>query len=113
MINIPAKKFLQNKICLEFTNGQTHHDIARYVPVLFIFSSYLKVSKFEKHFFLKLHCPKTERNISQNSALVLYSRILSNISFVFWAMEFQEKMLLIFTDLYNTFNMKSFLNEHF
>ena len=25
---------------------------------------------------------------------------MSNISFVFWAMEFQEKMLLRFTDLY-------------
>ena len=26
--------------------------------------------------------------------------MLSNISFVFWAMEFQEKLLLRFTDLY-------------
>ena len=29
----------------------------------------LKVSKFQKHFFLKLHCPKNEQNIRQNSAL--------------------------------------------
>jgi hypothetical protein len=29
----------------------------------------LKVSKSQKHFFLKLHCPKNERNIRQNSAL--------------------------------------------
>ena len=29
----------------------------------------LKVSKSQKHFFLKLHCPKNERNIWQNSAL--------------------------------------------
>ena len=28
----------------------------------------LKVSKSQKHFFLKLHCPKNERNIRQNSA---------------------------------------------
>ena len=31
--------------------------------------SVLKVSKSQKHFFLKLHCPKHERNIRQNSAL--------------------------------------------
>ena len=31
--------------------------------------SSLKVSKYQKHFFLKLHCPKNERNIRQNSAL--------------------------------------------
>ena len=29
-----------------------------------------------------------------------------NISFVFWAMEFQEKMLLGFTDLYHVFSSK-------
>ena len=29
----------------------------------------LKVSKSQKHFFSKLHCPKNERNIRQNSAL--------------------------------------------
>ena len=29
----------------------------------------LKVSKSQKHFFLKLHCPKKEQNIRQNSAL--------------------------------------------
>ena len=29
----------------------------------------LKVYKSQKHFFLKLHCPKNERNIRQNSAL--------------------------------------------
>ena len=28
-------------------------------------------------------------------------RILSNISFIFWAMEFQEKIFLRFTDLYD------------
>ena len=52
------------------------------------------------HFFLKLRCLKNERNIWQNSALVSWGRILSNISFVFWAMELQEKLLLRFTDLY-------------
>ena len=34
-----------------------------------IFSAPLKVSKSQKHFFLKLHCPKNELNIRQNSAL--------------------------------------------
>ena len=29
----------------------------------------LKVSKSQKHFFLKLHCPKNKQNIGQNSAL--------------------------------------------
>ena len=29
----------------------------------------LKVSKSQKHFFLKIHCPKNERNIWQNSTL--------------------------------------------
>ena len=29
----------------------------------------IKVSKSQKHFFLKLHCPKNERNIWQNYAL--------------------------------------------
>ena len=29
----------------------------------------VKVSKSQKHFFLKLYCPKNERNIRQNSAL--------------------------------------------
>ena len=29
----------------------------------------LKVSKSQKHFFLKLHCPKDDRNITQISAL--------------------------------------------
>ena len=34
------------------------------------YSFSLKVSKFQKHFFLQLHCPKkNERNICQNSAL--------------------------------------------
>ena len=54
----------------------------------------LKVSKSQKHFFLKFHCPKNEWNIRQNSALWSWGRILSNILFVFWAMEFQEKYAL-------------------
>ena len=59
----------------------------------------LKVSKSQKHFFLKLHCPKNEQNICQNSALASYGIIFSNILFVFWAMELQENYfwdLLIF-----------------
>ena len=58
----------------------------------------LKVSKSQNIFFLKLHCPKIEGNTCQNSALVTESRILSIISFVFLAMESQEKLLLRFTD---------------
>ena len=37
----------------------------------------LKVSKSQKHFFLKLHCQKNEQNIWQNSALASWGRILS------------------------------------
>ena len=36
---------------------------------LLLMSACLKVSKSQKHFFLKLHCPKNERNIWQNSVL--------------------------------------------
>ena len=32
----------------------------------------IKVSKSQKYFFLKFHCPKTEWNIRQNSALCSY-----------------------------------------
>ena len=35
-----------------------------------LFWTGLKVSKSQKHFFLKLHCPQNERNIWQNSALI-------------------------------------------
>ena len=38
-------------------------------PEHLMFQTKLKVSKSQKHFFLKLHCPKNERNIRQNSAL--------------------------------------------
>ena len=31
-------------------------------------TSVIKVSKSQKHIFLKLHCPKNEQNIRQNSA---------------------------------------------
>ena len=34
-----------------------------------VFLSAVKVSKSQKHFFLKFHCPKNKRNIRQNSAL--------------------------------------------
>jgi hypothetical protein len=60
----------------------------------------LKVSKSQKHFFLKLHCPKNQRNIWQNSDLASWGRILSNVLFIFGAIEFQGKLLLSFTDLY-------------
>ena len=35
----------------------------------------LKVSKSQNQFFLKLHCPKNERNIWQNSTLASYCPI--------------------------------------
>ena len=63
------------------------------------FAIFLQVSKSQKHFFLNLHCPKNEQNIRQNLVLWRWSRILSNISFFWGAMEVQEKMLLRFTDL--------------
>jgi hypothetical protein len=43
----------------------------------------LKVSKSQKHFFLKLHCPKTEQNIRQNSALVFKKWLNKTIEFPF------------------------------
>ena len=63
----------------------------------------VKVSKYQKHFFLKLHCPKDERNIRQNYALACFIRqnfVQYFVTFVFWANEFQEKFLMIFLDLY-------------
>ena len=36
---------------------------------LLYFCFVIKVSKYQKHFFLKLHCPKNERKIRQDSAL--------------------------------------------
>ena len=39
-------------------------------------SASLKVSKSQKQFFLKLHCPKNKRNIWQNSALASFCVIL-------------------------------------
>ena len=53
---------------------------------------YLKVSKSQKNFSWKSIAQKTnEIFIRQNSALLRYGKILSNISFFFGAMEFQEK----------------------
>ena len=62
----------------------------------------VKVSKYQKHFFLKLHCPKDERNIRQNYALACFIRqnfVQYFVTFVFWENEFQEKLLLRHTDL--------------
>ena len=52
---------------------------------------FLKVNKSQKHFFLKLHCPKNERNMY----LIKFCQLFS---FGFWVKEFQEKMLLRMTD---------------
>ena len=63
--------------------------------------SSVKVSKSQKPFFLKLYCLKNKRNtFTLLHKAEFCGRILSNILFVFRAMEFQEKMLLRFTDLY-------------
>ena len=55
----------------------------------------IKVSKSQKQFFWKLHCPKPNE-ISEK--LLLYEARAEFCSF-FWAMEFQEKNALRFTDL--------------
>ena len=85
--------FLISLIKLDYLSNSLH------LRVTFFRTSRLKVSKSQRHFFLKLYCPKNELNIWQNSALASKGRILFNISFIFWAMEFQEKLLFRFTDL--------------
>ena len=57
---------------------------------------YLKISKSQKHFFLKLHCPQNKLNIWQN---LLRTEICLIFRSLIWAMEFQEKLPLRFTDL--------------
>ena len=52
------KSFLRDFLCLPL----------RAAKCLFL----LKFSKSQKYFFLKLHCPKNERNFRQNSALASY-----------------------------------------
>ena len=52
----------------------------------------LKVSKSQKHFFLKL--PTQRTNILQNSALASHLEFCLIFRSVFWTMEFQEKLLL-------------------
>ena len=50
----------------------------------------LKVSKSQKQFFLKHHCPKNERNIRQilpYEARAEFCEIFRS----FWAVNFQEK----------------------
>ena len=60
---------------------------------------YLKVSKFQKQFFLKLHCPKNEKNIDKILPYEARAEFCQIFRSFFWAMEFQEKLLLRFTDL--------------
>ena len=52
---------------------------------------YIKVSKSQKHFFLKLHCPKNERNIRQNSVLALSSFIRAEFRSFFGQWGFKKK----------------------
>ena len=65
---------------------------------LFILES-VKVSKSQKHFFLKLHCPpKRTKYLTKVYPMKLMQNFIKY--FVrFWEMEFQEKILLRFTDL--------------
>ena len=58
----------------------------------------LKVSKSQKHFFLKLYCSKNERKYNTKLCLMKleYNFVKYFLRF-FWAMEFQE--VLRFTDL--------------
>ena len=98
LIDILEQKAMARKLSTISRYGRTIHLLCKHVFCLFL-NHYVKVSRSQKHFFLKLHCPKNERYIWQNSALASYGRILSNILFVIWAMEFQEKLLLRFTDL--------------
>ena len=60
----------------------------------------LKVSESKKYFFLKLHCPKTNKILDK--ILPWLHRAELCLIFCFWAIEFQEKMLLRFTNLYIT-----------
>ena len=54
---------------LIFTEGEVDGIESRLAIFLKIFSTLLKVSKPQKQFFLKLHCPKSNLNFLQISAL--------------------------------------------
>ena len=58
----------------------------------------LKVRKSQKQFFLKLHCPKSDRNILKD--FCAGAELLQKFSVTFWAIELLEKCLLRFPDLY-------------
>ena len=62
----------------------------------------------QKHFFLELHYPKKTNEILDKilpyEARAKFCQI--HISFIFGAMEFQEKLLLGFTDLYHVFSSR-------
>ena len=58
---------------------------------------FLEVSKSQKNIFLKLQCPKNER--TKFCPMKLGQKFVKYFGFFFYAMEFQEKMLLRFTDL--------------
>ena len=67
-------------------------------------SHVLKVSKSQKQFFLKLHCQKPTKCLTKFCPMKLGQ------NFVFWAMEFQEKLLLRFTDLYEIEDDRNFIS---
>ena len=68
-----------------------------------MFLEFLKISKSQKHFFLKLRCPKNELNIWQKSAQLHRAEFCLIICSFFWQLSFKKNS---FWDLL-TFNCKS------
>ena len=55
-----------------------------------MFLEFLKVSKSQKHFFLKLRCPKNELNIWQKSAQLHRAEFCLIICSFFWQLSFKK-----------------------
>ena len=83
-----------------------HSHITYLRPYKFV--ALIKVGKSQKHFFLKLLPKKRTKYLTKFCSSI----VLSNISFIFWAMEFQEKMVLRFTDLYEPLDLKKVGTRH-
>ena len=64
------KEVLSNEVHLsnQFTEKVSNF-VSKLLSFPFQYVRLLKVSKSQKHFFLKLHCPKNEQNIRQSSPL--------------------------------------------
>ena len=57
-----------------------------------IFLAYLKVSKYQNQFFLKLYCPKNKQNIRQDSALSKLGQKFVKYFIRFWGNGFSRKI---------------------